>query len=1210
MARILTAVSSTNVLATVKQHSVLDGLKQFQRSTEDIPFRFAFPYRQLSVFVRRVDIGAALRNVPLYGLLTLAPADLDKVFPASSLQDHEKNIVAGDVAKRAKARKGIVIPLGVLISDHAGYASFDLAGVRSQGVFDRAQTYLDEIGTGAQKQLADGRGAVEFVATALTLLPFGDPWLAYDVLARGDIAPDYIVARVDIDAGMLEGRNTDFAGTSLQTPSILDWRLSPSSFSLSGTLLIGEDGCETMLPGNLSSRLYRFRRSVRITPAKGKPYVPLSGRKEHGEVRPGIAVELATEWFPIGHSLGQIAYSLPLAPGEKIQLAVIDWSRSDRTSRDEDTKVSEALVHDQTQDRTVSETVEMVVKEKQKGSAVMAGTAGSGAGGGSGQGSTGIFSFGGAGAASGIFSLGGSGSKSEGTRSVQGETVQELSDSFHQASSAVRELRSTVVIQSNEAESATARTRIVANYNHSHALTLLYYEVLSHNRLVTRSTARRTVLYVQRAPLDFSDLDVISRHRPVLERYLLDRRFATGLAEVERYRALDRKIERQKERDEEFGRPSDFFEVGDITIIFRSGTGAPKDFVKPRLVLASGEEIGVTVADPRVGTGLAGGVTGLLSTDAFRTDRDPKLEPGKEFSASFKPARRILWKDLYQVRLVNSDAPIVGPSSDAPWDVAFLHLATWRNNINWVLFEGTPPDSPVPVGGSTTVAATELNAPPRSADDLMTDAQLDAMEAALEHLEENTGYYSSAVWLGETQEQRYRNMRELGISGRPLFDVVENTLYDVDNGQLIMPVNEGQEDFVNGLFNIEEGVPEFAEYVEQLVTLPTRGIFGEAKLGHCNASEIIDSSRFWDWQSSPIPDAGPQINPLSTESRTNGAEEGVTPTPMPPSLINIVNPSAQPAPTGLSVAGNLLGSLGAFRDMSGMAQLGSFLENLANNTTSMTNKALEAVTSGRATMDSIRNSPELSAGEKATKIGQVQDAMIAAQGQPKPEATPTPNPGPKDPDPVKPPDVPTGVPPSTPKPVPVPKPQPEKSDTNPTGRARIVFTFSHFNAFDGINSVWGRVTQDPKADGTPSISEGIPNGAPDSGQRSLVFEKIDDDGSFEITVQVRKDYADPTDSARYKLDANRVAHIGVQPQILEKEVEDSTKQGAIAKLLSEFKGKFGDIDPMDIVILGVTTLAGVVLKIDDPFEEGHVYRFKIRMIGPDLVFSGDVGTAP
>ncbi len=53
------------------------------------------------------------------------------------------------------------------------------------------------------------------------------------------------------------------------------------------------------------------------------------------EVRWGAALEIKTEWFPWGHALGEIKYSLALAPAEEVKIAVIDWERKDTATRNE-----------------------------------------------------------------------------------------------------------------------------------------------------------------------------------------------------------------------------------------------------------------------------------------------------------------------------------------------------------------------------------------------------------------------------------------------------------------------------------------------------------------------------------------------------------------------------------------------------------------------------------------------------------------------------------------------------------------------------------------------------------------------------------------------------------------------------------------------------------------------------------------------------------
>lgn len=51
-------------------------------------------------------------------------------------------------------------------------------------------------------------------------------------------------------------------------------------------------------------------------------------------------LEFRQRWQPIGQSPGDIVYSLPLAPGESLDLAMIDSSRADSFARLDTTDLS------------------------------------------------------------------------------------------------------------------------------------------------------------------------------------------------------------------------------------------------------------------------------------------------------------------------------------------------------------------------------------------------------------------------------------------------------------------------------------------------------------------------------------------------------------------------------------------------------------------------------------------------------------------------------------------------------------------------------------------------------------------------------------------------------------------------------------------------------------------------------------------------------
>ena len=79
------------------------------------------------------------------------------------------------------------------------------------------------------------------------------------------------------------------------------------------------------------------------------------------------------EWLPVGHGLGQVLYSMPLAPGEQVNIAIVDWARTDSASRQEQTGLTDTLTHDTVRDRNVGEVVDASLREYQRGSTTMAG---------------------------------------------------------------------------------------------------------------------------------------------------------------------------------------------------------------------------------------------------------------------------------------------------------------------------------------------------------------------------------------------------------------------------------------------------------------------------------------------------------------------------------------------------------------------------------------------------------------------------------------------------------------------------------------------------------------------------------------------------------------------------------------------------------------------------------------------------------------------
>lgn len=86
-----------------------------------------------------------------------------------------------------------------------------------------------------------------------------DSDLLKDVLLQsGEVGATYISLRLHLDEDVLQSRALRPLGTSMQKPSMLDYQLSPGSFTLPSKTLTGEGGCETLLPGTLATHQFQF----------------------------------------------------------------------------------------------------------------------------------------------------------------------------------------------------------------------------------------------------------------------------------------------------------------------------------------------------------------------------------------------------------------------------------------------------------------------------------------------------------------------------------------------------------------------------------------------------------------------------------------------------------------------------------------------------------------------------------------------------------------------------------------------------------------------------------------------------------------------------------------------------------------------------------------------------------------------------------------
>lgn len=207
-----------------------------------------------------------------------------------------------------------------------------------------------------------------------------------------------------------------------------------------------------------------------------------------------------------------------------------------------------------------------------------------------------------------------------------------------------------------------------------------------------------------------------------------------------------------------------------------------------------------------------------------------------------------------------------------------------------------------------------------------------AVESLINHVQANRMAYLRQLWLNEDPDRRalrfqryaYPVRRNGTLERVPLLDLIENEpLGVVGNSVAFRLLDQGQLD------DYEEIVADDLSR-SKLVSLPTRGVYAETLLSHCNATEIRDVDRI-PTERSRCQTEAPEITGVTPGSRHS--PDQLQPT-VPESTVAMQQPPAAPEPTGLSGALEVLSSPNIFRDMS----MGSETVQAAN---SLAQKAME-----------------------------------------------------------------------------------------------------------------------------------------------------------------------------------------------------------------------------------------------------------------------------
>lgn len=598
-----------------------------------------------------------------------------------------------------------------------------------------------------------------------------------------------------------------------------------------------------------------------------------------------ILKEYRQSWIPEGMSLGDIAYSLALAPGESVDLAVIDWARSDRDSRGENISYSENLSHSQMHNRDIEETVRATLSEFQSGYSD-ATTFGGGVN------AQATIPIEGIPIGIGLGLNGQSGnakSLSYGTRNLTGSDVQKIADSVVQNSSFNRNMNSTVIVQSKQAVNNTLKTRTISNNNHCHALTVQYFEVNRNYKVVTEKVGDRLALGVKIKTknedgtlIEFKEADLLNYYH-IFKPLFTGTIYEDGIKNIYNHKIGTRITQAPWKGDNIVTNIK-----ATITVDSNEGGVEADKSVNLRVHLVNGSIISIPISGDF-------DVNKVVSGEA---------------------AMNVPRHEIIALSLENKMTSWAGEEN---WNMKSLTVSYISRNHQ----TGRTLESKT-LGAHSSYKFTMHHTIPVTITDSIGERPL-PVEEVLSESDKTAGKLRIELLLNHMNDRflTYRKYLLANLDFDSIWkflDVPDFTFPEIEHrlagflGEFaVFPINMTMDmifgdDYIMGAEKAET----------RYIGLPTRGVFAETMLSNCSACEKRDVTRYWDWTESPIKNPTP-INAISQGDYTK--EVNTNPSQLPSPVLNIVNAPSIPDPSGLANALAILGKGDAFRDMSGLSDL-------------------------------------------------------------------------------------------------------------------------------------------------------------------------------------------------------------------------------------------------------------------------------------------------
>lgn len=654
----------------------------------------------------------------------------------------------------------------------------------------------------------------------------------------------------------------------------------------------------------------------------------------------GHILNYRVRWRNNGYSLGNVLYSLALAPRQTKQIVTVTSEIIERASRLETTSVTEEIEQATTRDYGYSDAVEAGLSEWAKGGSKSKTTGAAG----------------GIGLAIGPVVLGGgashgraeSSSWQEGGRKVTAFEEQSLRDAIRQHGDSIRQLESVVVQEQTQEETTQAVSEIVRNPNYCHSLTVVYHEILRHLRVDTEVVGARECVFVPLPIRPFTwqrmirwrdSLTAVLRRRRLqwVMPYLEDVASNFDSSEVRKGARADQPIKYLKgsiymriaiERPQD--NEEDTFEAA-RWLLLSPFVSRPIREIYDRLKRNKDQMDQIFQKDyaPTIATNwvdqltINGGAQTFENVDMTLASRY-SYNRTVRVDFTYVPERELVRRDIENLTVnIKNDAALT-PGSIV--NVEKMKIRYYTDDFSREKTSARAADDLINVGDGTP-QATGANLFIELDDWEKKDQRALIKAEALKlrkHLNEHMEYYHKHIWWNMDRDKLYMLLDTVyAVSeedGRSVASVVERDPIAILGNSLVYKVAGGAHLRIDGHENSKELNEYYMDSVGQSepirISLPTAGVYAQALLDDCEACEEHFGSTEWI-----LGDKEPELAALdpSLLGSRRSAPPDLKPSELPASIINLQNAPNVPAPSGFAGALDALANADSFRDMAGLA---------------------------------------------------------------------------------------------------------------------------------------------------------------------------------------------------------------------------------------------------------------------------------------------------